>query len=363
MRFFTGGYTADMGGEATGIGMLHAGSADTAYVDGALGFGGDVVAADSPSWLAAHPTRDVIYAALEKTGAVQAYARTGDSTLVPLGAAVPAGAATCHVAVAPDGGSLLAACWGDGSVVRMTLDAEGRPTDPRRAPAASDPYDAEPDVDAIRAQVLGATAEEAGEVPTARPSRAHQSRYLPDGTVVTTDLGLDLVRVWRPVDGRLRAHQQVALPRGSGPRHTVWHPSGHLYVVTEFSREVFVLAPDATGAWRVLGGVPLGGLAGDTGAEIALGRDASFVYLGLRGSDTMAVLRVRGGGDALDPVALVETGVVWPRNHVVVRDTLLVEGARSHEVVSFTLDPRTGVPGRIRHRATVPSPTHLLPVR
>ena len=109
--------------------------------------------------------------------------------------------------------------------------------------------------------------------------------------------------------------------------------------------------------------MPLGGLAGDTGAEIALGRDASFVYLGLRGSDTMAVLRVRGGGDALDPVALVETGVVWPRNHVVVRDTLLVEGARSHEVVSFTLDPRTGVPGRIRHRATVPSPTHLLPVR
>ena len=69
MRFFTGGYPADMGGEATGIGMLHAGSADTAFVDGALGFGGEVVSTDSPSWLAAHPTRDVIYAALEKAGA------------------------------------------------------------------------------------------------------------------------------------------------------------------------------------------------------------------------------------------------------------------------------------------------------
>ena len=82
MRFFTGGYTADMGGEATGIGMLHAGSADTAFVDGALGFGGEVVSTDSPSWLAAHPTRDVIYAALEKAGAVQAFRRTGESTLV-----------------------------------------------------------------------------------------------------------------------------------------------------------------------------------------------------------------------------------------------------------------------------------------
>ncbi|MDZ8200651.1 beta-propeller fold lactonase family protein [Microbacterium sp. SSW1-59] len=363
MRLFTGGYTADMGGEATGIGMLHAGSADTAFVDGPLGFGGEVVSTDSPSWLAAHPTRDVIYAALEKAGAVQAFRRTGESTLVALGGPVPAGAATCHVAVAPDGGSLLASCWGDGGVVRMTLDADGRPFDPRRAPAASDPYDAEPDLDAIRAQVLGATAEEAGEEPDARPSRAHEARYLPDGTVVTTDLGLDLVRIWRPVEGRLRAHQQVALPRGCGPRHTAWHPSGHLYVVTEFSGEVFVLAPGATGSWRILGGVPLGALPGDTGAEIALGRDGSFVYAGLRGSDTMAVLRVRGGGDVLEPTALVETGVAWPRHHMVARDTLLVAGERSHEVAASTLDPRTGVPGRVRHRTTVPSPTHLLPVR
>jgi len=363
MRFFTGGYTADMGGEATGVGLLHAGGADTAFVDGALGFGGEVVAADSPSWLAAHPTRDVIYAALEKTGAVQAYTRTGESTLAPLGDPVPAGDATCHVAVAPDGRELLASCWGDGGVVRMTIDSEGRVSDPRRAPAASDPYGAEPDLDAIRAHVLGASAEEVGETPASRPSRAHQARYLPDGTVVTTDLGLDLVRVWRPVAGRLRAHQQVVLPRGSGPRHTVWHPSGHLYVVTEFSCEVFVLAPDPTGAWRILGGVPLGAMPGDTGAEIALGRDGAFLYAGLRGSDTMAVLRVRGGGDAIEPAALVETGVAWPRNHVVVRDTLLVEGERSHEVVAATLDPRTGVPGRIRHRTTVPSPTHLLPVR
>ena len=52
----------------------------------------------------------------------------------------------------------------------------------------------------------------------------------------------------------------------------------------------------------------------------------------------------------------------WPRHHVVVRDTLLVAGQRSDEVVSLTLDLRTGVPGRVRHRADAPSPTCLLPV-
>jgi 6-phosphogluconolactonase (cycloisomerase 2 family) len=47
----------------------------------------------------------------------------------------------------------------------------------------------------------------------------------------------------------------------------------------------------------------------------------------------------------------------------VVRDILLVAGQRSDEVASLTLDVRTGVPGRVRHRAATPSPTCLLPAR
>ena len=66
---------------------------------------------------------------------------------------------------------------------------------------------------------------------------------------------------------------------------------------------------------------------------------------------------------SLTPVALVEAGVDWPRHHVVVRDTLLVAGQRSDEVVSLTLDLRTGVPGRVRHRTPAPSPTCLLIAR
>ena len=65
----------------------------------------------------------------------------------------------------------------------------------------------------------------------------------------------------------------------------------------------------------------------------------------MRGSNTIATVRVKGAGDALAPVALVDAGVDWPRHHVVVRDTLLVAGQRSDEVASLTLDLRTGVPG------------------
>jgi len=391
-RLLVGGYTADMDGGASGIGMLLAGVADDASAGGPLSFTGEVVRADSPSWLAVHPRLDVVYAALEAKGAVQAFRRTGEASFTPLGESIAAGEATCHVAVAPDGASLVASSWGDGRVVRMELDAAGRPGSPIIGAATADPYG--PDATgpaglapaaggidlAAAARALRAAAgdefahlvpsydeDPRGAVDTAsdlRPSRAHQAAFLSGGLIATTDMGHDLVRFWRVSGSSLRQEQQVVLPLGSGPRHMVLHPSGHLYVVAELSCEAFVLAQDVIGAWRLIGGTQLGAgtLPGDTAAELAASRDGEFVYAGVRGSNTLATLRVRGSGESLSPVAIVESGVDWPRHHVVVRDTLLVAGQRSDEVVSLTLDLRTGVPGRVRHRAEVPAPTCLLPL-
>lgn len=360
MRLWLGGYSADMAGTATGIGVLRAGDPDTGSAGGPLAVTGDAVAATSPSWVAAHPRLDVLYAALESAGTVQAYRRTGEETLAPLGPPVAAGDAVCHVAVGPDGGWLVASCWGDGRVVRMPLDAAGGLGAPAVAEAAVDPYSV----------ALGDGLGGLGAPPVAvtttgeeRDPHAHQAVFLPGGLVATTDMGFDLVRFWRPESGRLRAAQQVVLPAGSGPRHAVWHPSGHLYVVTELSGEVFALAPDRTGRWGVVGGVSLGGMPGDTAAEIALSRDAEYVYAALRGSNTIATVKVRGSGDALAPVALTEAGVDWPRHHLVVRDTLLVAGQRSNDVVALTLDVRAGAPGRPVRRAEAPAPTCLLPAR
>ncbi|MDQ1129927.1 beta-propeller fold lactonase family protein [Microbacterium sp. SORGH_AS_0888] len=395
MRFWVGGYTADMDGEATGIGELRAGAADDVLAGGPLGFAGTVAATDgSPSWLTRHPTHDIVYAAMEGASQVQAFRRTGEASFVRHGAPVDAGELVCHVAVAPDGGSLVASCWGDGRVVRMRIDDAGVPSAPQLAAPATDPYAgsggapaAPVDIDlAAAARALRDAAGEefahllpthdepveivvaAGESdaePEARVSRAHQALFLPSHGVVTTDMGLDLVRFWRPEPTGLHARGQVVLPRGVGPRHMVAHPSGHLYVVTELSREVYVLAPDESGAWRVVSATALSPATADDdlAAEIALSRDSVFLYAGLRGSNTIAALRVGGSGDRLAPVALVDAGVDWPRHHVVVRDTLLVAGQRSDEAASLTLDERTGVPGRIRHRTAVPSPTCLLPVR
>lgn len=393
MRFFVGGYSSDLDGHADGIGVLHAGEPDSALAGVALSRRPDAVATGgSPSWLAWHPTLDVLYAALEGAGAVQAFRRTGPESFAALGAAVEVGDLPCHVAVEPGGRWLIVSCWGDGRVVRVGLDGDGAPhrAVAGRAIADSPAAGADPDADIVAAglQALLAQLPAAGEsadadaeraglltslTPAASPardsapaSRAHHACFLPGGAVATTDLGRDAVRFWRASADGLRETDRVALLAGTGPRHAVWHPSGHLFVVTEVSLEVFVLAPPASGAggrgWRLVGGTSLSPAAmpGDAAAEIALSRGAEFVYAGVRGSNTLATLRVGGTGGEISPVALVDTGVDWPRHHVVDRDTLLVAGQRSDTVASLTLDLRTGVPGRVRHRVDMASPTMLL---
>ncbi len=421
MKFWLGGHTSDSDGRASGIGTLLAGAADAASPAGPLAFTGTAATADSPSWVAQHPALDVVYASLEAAGTVAAFVRTGESTFAPLGKPVEAGAAVCHIAVAPDGHFLVASCWGDGRVVRIALDAAGRPSSPTLGVAATDPFagptdpfaagsQSVPGPDAAMQSELAAAARSlraaAGDefahlvpgydeaqnahdgaephdaaAPRAgavlfrnetsrstepeRVSRAHAAVFLPDGRIATTDLGFDLVRIWRPASTGLRLDHEVVLPFGTGPRHMVLHPSGHLHVVTEFSCEVFTLGTGADGRWMLQSGVSASGLAadGDAAAELSRSRDGDFLYAGLRGSNTIATLRVRGSGERVEAVALSDAGVDWPRHHLVVRDTLLVAGQRSDDVVLLTLESRTGVPGGVRHRAEAPSPTCLLPAR
>ncbi|GAT74647.1 lactonase family protein [Microbacterium hydrocarbonoxydans] len=366
-RFWLGGYGPAMDGTADGIGLLAgAESAPTA-----LEYRGAVTETPSPSWLAQHPTLDVVYAALEGDAAVQAFARTGESSLAPLGEPVEAGQYVCHVAVAPSGAYLIASCYGDGRVVRIGLDGAGRPI-PDAANRAAELRAAllgEPGPETGAPAGTGAAASDpyaASDSAEERVSHAHAAAFLPDGRIATTDLGFDLVRIWRPSGAGLALDHEVVLPRGTGPRHMVVHPSGHLHVVTEYSCEVFTLAAGPDGTWSVVSSTlssPIAVVGADFPAELARTRDGHFLYTALRGSNTIAALRVRGAGESLESVALADAGVDWPRHHLVHEGKLLVAGQRSDSITLLDLDERTGAPLGIRHEAQTPTPTHFLPVR
>lgn len=411
-QFWVGGYAAGMGGDAAGIGLLEG---DEAREPATLAYRGAVTQTASPSWLARHPSLDVVYAALEGDGAVQAFVRTGQSTLEPLGRAVAVGHSVCHLALAPSGSYVIASCYGDGRVVRVDLSADGSLLRSTIAADARDPYNsdaaqnaagddpAQPSAQEIAAamlrsgsmtfeqpaaeveaaprsglllfdDVLGFNTPSAPEPEavveeteqTGRASHAHAAAFLPDGRVATTDLGFDLVRIWRPAQGGLTLDHEVVLPIGTGPRHMVVHPSGHLHVVTEYSCEIFTLAVQPDGRWALAAATtvtPAAEIGTDFPAELARSRDGETLYTALRGSNTIAALRVRGAGDTVEPLALAESGVDWPRHHLVHDGALLVAGQRSNEISVLDLDERTGAPRGIRHRTSAPAPTSILLAR
>ncbi|WP_285242018.1 beta-propeller fold lactonase family protein [Pseudarthrobacter sp. fls2-241-R2A-127] len=338
-----GSYTDDAGGRADGIG------AAAVRPDGSLEWLGTAVQAPSPSFVAVHPTLPVVYAAAEHSQEVRAYRRRGDFGLEPHGQPQPAGEATCHVAVDPAGRFLTAACWGDGQVLLYELDTDGGITG--RFPGA-------PSVDPHAGLVPG------GLVPGGpRQSRAHASLMLQDGRIMTTDLGHDVLRIWNYVPGTgLVADHHVVLPHGSGPRHMVQHHTGAVFIVSEYSVEVFVVRP-AAGTYELVFSGPAtasGGQEGDSAAEICLGPQGRFVYAGVRGSNIISVLAVAGSGMELFPTGDVPSGGDWPRHHLVRGNRLHVAHERADNVATFELDPATGFPGSRLHLLHTPSPTALI---
>jgi 6-phosphogluconolactonase (cycloisomerase 2 family) len=198
------------------------------------------------------------------------------------------------------------------------------------------------------------------------PGHAHASLMLADGRVMTTDLGNDLLRIWnyRPGAGLVLDHE-VVLPRGCGPRHLVQHAGGSVFVVTEYSVEVAVVQRSgATGMFSLAGVGPAtraGALSGDSAAEISLAADGRHAYVGVRGSNRLSVLQVAADGSSLRPLADFPSGGDWPRHHLVHNGWLHVAHELSHDVVTFPLDPLSGLPGDPVGRLALGSPTALVP--
>lgn len=309
MTFWVGGFGPREGGGAAGVGRVSpSGGGKWAYQLAAE--------APSPSWLTAHPRLPVLYACLEGDAAVQAF-RVGPD-LEPLGPPVAVGDGPCHLTVIDD--AAWVSCWGDGSVDVLPIGPDGS---------------------------LGAGSKLTALPPhPGRRSRAHMALATADGSTLTIDMGLDVLRWWRGE----AVQQTLSLAEGSGPRHAVESSPGVLHVVTELSCEVVTLVREADG-WRVAQSLPLGCAAPGTD-DFASGIVAAgaSVFVAVRGCDRIFTLR-----PTLDGVAIAGSraaGVAWPRFLGMLDGGLVVAGERSDEIV--VADPETGAEVL---RVAAPTPT------
>jgi 6-phosphogluconolactonase len=326
-RIWVGGYTDDMTGSASGISVLGVAA------DGSLEDHGLAIAADSPSFLTS--SGDVVYAAGEGARTVAAY-RVAGNELHFLGLQNTAGELPCALTVLGDREALAVACYGDGTVDVHPIASDGS---------------------------LGKTSQSLrGEGRVSRINQtgphAHAALQLDATTVLTTDLGNDVIYVHSLEGDVLTRTGSVAFPKGAGPRDLLLHPSGLIWMLTELSHEVFVLKRDGD-SLAILGSVPLPGAEeGDHAAAIALSSDGRFAYAGLRGSDKIAALAVSEDGATLTPIGAVWSGGGWPRHLVIDGDYLRVANQLTSSVVTFTLGD-DGLP--VQHSTlSVPSPTYLL---
>lgn len=285
------------------------------------------------------------------------------------------GAGPTHAIIARDDHGarhLLAANYGDGSISVHPMDDRG--------------------VVLEAAQLL--TGSGGGPLPAQEGPHAHWLLQVPDGRVLSTDLGADRIHVhdWR--DGVLRRIASIRLMPGTGPRDMHMLPTGDLggsgwrvAVVDEWGGTVTVLAsePDI----HVVQTVELGGDDNDQAASMAyvpmaaLGAAdcadcaddpaapapySGFAYVGLRGSERIVTLRWDGESlERLDHPWIdgwrgrgVSCGGSRPRQLIAIDDILLAADEASDNLAVFRLSA-DGQP-RLISTVAAPSPTVMLPL-
>jgi len=329
-----GCYTPETGGAGVGLTV-----AARMPGTGALRVVGEPTPTPSPSFVASHPTRPVVYAANELTdGTVSAFAMSEEGALTPLGTWPTGGAEPCHISVEPRGRHLLVANYESGSVATFTLDEDGIPTH--------------------RSALVAHTG--AGPHPERQLGpHAHTVSAASDG-VLAVDLGVDTV-FWYPLDGATGAlgpgEVRAALPPGTGPRHLATS-TRDAYLVGELAANLTTFRTGPHG-WEEAGTAATSTEPDALPSEIAISADGRFLYVGNRGPHTIAVFSLADDLPAL--VGEVPTGGAWPRHFALVDDYLYVANQRSHTVVVFRIDPATGIPVPTGDVLATPSPTCVLP--
>jgi 6-phosphogluconolactonase len=252
---------------------------------------------DNPSCLALDKARSHLYSANETadyqgkaSGSVSAYAVENSSgRLTLLNTQSSQGAGPCYVSVHPSGRYVLVANYHGGTVAALPIGPNGT------LGAATEVIN-----DAGQPGPVHATNAPRGSFAISGHDRSHAHMVQADPSgrfVLSTDLGLDEILVWRfdVETGKLRPGDPpaVKLPAGDGPRHFAFHPNGRvLYSLQEEASTLAAFDYDAEigrlAARQTLSTLPAGFAGTNFTSEILISPEGRFLYVANRLHDTIA---------------------------------------------------------------------------
>lgn len=319
---------------------------------GALSLREIVHNSSNPSWLALSPSKTHLYASNEtqtfqsaSTGSVSAYAIDGASGhLTLLNTVSSEGAGPAQLSVHPSGKYVLVANYEGGTVAVLPIRPGGE-----LGPAS----DVQHDYGAAGPAHASSAPHGSFAISGHDRPHAHMIHADPSGRfVLSTDLGMDRIFVWRFDSGRGNLSPNdppfVSLPPGDGPRHFIFHPNGRwLYSVQEEGSTVVLWDYDAESgrlsARQTVSSLP-GGFAGTNfPSEIRISQDGRFVYAANRLHDSIARFFIGERGN------LSFAGETWTRGDYPRSFSIDPTGTflyscnqRSDAIAAFRVDRATG---------------------
>ncbi|WP_159621182.1 lactonase family protein [Ruania rhizosphaerae] len=299
-----------------------------------------VVETPAPTYLAIHPSAERVYAVGEGAdGTVASFDMSADCSLRRTARVATGGPSPCHVLVHPWGQWLYVANYGNGVACAVRLDEAGDVTD----------------------EVVLLPHQGGGPVSNRQDGPHAHFCALSEGGgwLLVADLGTDHLRAYPLENGRpVEPPVLTELPAGCGPRHLDSRP-GYLYVAGELSGEVLTLSWDeGTGQGQVLHQESASGVEGEHQLS-HIERRGSFLYVGVRGTDTLSTLEIDADGTSVRRVAEVSTAA-WPRHHAVTDDAVIVAGQHADRVAVHPLID--GIPAEIVADVELAGPMCVLPL-
>ncbi len=290
----------------------------------------------NPSFLAAHPTRPLVYA-VHETGAdaaVMAFALdTASNSLRPLNRQPAHGSSPCHLSVDQTGKVVVVANYSSGTVSVYPVEEDGRLGE--------------------ASQVI---AHEGKSVNLKRQEGPHAHSATIDPTnrfVFVADLGLDRLMAYAldPERAALTPLPEltVSVAPGAGPRHFAFHPTGPFaYLINELGNTIVAYSYDG-GAGRLeelqtMSTLPEGFAGTSHCADIHVSPSGRFVYGSNRGHDSLAIYAVDQGTGLLSFVAHTPTGGGNPRGFCIHPSGrwIWVGNQDTDTIVTFAVDEASG---------------------
>jgi 6-phosphogluconolactonase len=322
----------------------------------------------NPSWLAFNPSKTHLYAANEtqtfqgsESGSVSAFSidrSTGH--LTRLNTVSSEGAGPAHLSVHPSGKYVLVANYGGGTVAVISVQPNGE------LGAATDVHH---DQGAVGPEHASSAPPGSFAISGHDHPHAHMIHSDPSGRfVVSTDLGMDRIFVWRfdSEHGKLGDPTSVSLPPGDGPRHFVFHPNARwMYSVQEEgSTVVFWEYDSASGkltAKQTHSTLPKGFAGTNFPSEIRISPDGRFLYTANRLHNSIACFSI-GETGRLTFASDTWTRGDYPRSFSIdpSGNLLYVCNQRSDAITTFRVQRETGTLRFAGHYTAVGTPAVIV---